>query len=297
MKKNLIFTLIYSCLAQIAIAQTTTLKLNLEKGKTYFQRIDTEQKIAQNILGQNVDMTQTIGLGYKIDVLNKDSKGNMTWKITYNTVKMTQESAVTGKIEFDSEKSTQVDASNPLGMAMRALVGQTLEVVINSLGEITDVKGTEQMIESMIEKMGVTSEAQKQQMRESMKKEYGKDAVKNSFEGSFGFYPEKPVKIGDTWVRKAKKMGMQSMVLENTFKLLEIKNGMAKIEVNSKISPNTEDKNETKSEFSGKQTGFQWVDLKTGWVKDANLKQDLKGKVNFQGMDVEMNIESNIYIK
>jgi hypothetical protein len=132
-----------------AVAAPMKLELKLEKGKTYYQRIVTEQRVTQTIMDQQQVIEQSVGNGMKLEVLDMDRQGNMRVRNTF-IWSMSRQNGPMGKTEYDSSKQTAPPAgSEPLA----ALLGQSYIVTLSPTGQVLDANGIEELKEAVHKKL------------------------------------------------------------------------------------------------------------------------------------------------
>jgi len=103
------------------------LKLNLKKGQKFGLKMVTDQKMSQTMMGQQQKMNQMTAIGM--------SFGPM------------------GVMEYDSTKPQQPGADNPMSAMYKAMVGHSFVMKLTPKGEILEIKGIDEMIAKMIDKM------------------------------------------------------------------------------------------------------------------------------------------------
>lgn len=128
---------------------------------------------------------------------------------------------------------------------------------------------------------------------------FNDSSIRSMMQQSFNIYPDHAVKPGDTWSRKFTIVtGMIDMEMDNKYKLVSAANGVAHIEVDSKIAgkPGAQVMQQMKVEMNGTQKGTMDVDVSTGLITDSKMKQEMKGKLSAMGMEMPMEISSDIHI-
>jgi hypothetical protein len=260
-------------------------QLRLEKGKTYTIRVVTDQKISQTVQGQQQDIKQTIEIKYTFDVEDVDSDGNTTVKVTYQSIRFSQVGP-RGEVEYDSSNPSPNIPPEATGLA--TLVGKSITVKLTPNGQVKEIKGVDEMIASMIKELNIP-EDMKSSMEKSLKEQFGDEALKEMMESNVIEYPKKSVASGDTWSNKVTVSKGFPMVLENTWKLKERKNGISVIEVSSTIESNTEaepikiDSMKISYKLSGWQKGTMEVQEATGLTKQGQLNQEFSGELRVEG--------------
>jgi hypothetical protein len=181
------------CGASLAAVQ---LQLKLPKGKTYYEKTTVDQHITQTIMGQSQTINMTFGLGTKLDVLDVDSAGNTRIRYTYLWC-MSKQTGPMGTQTYDSAQQS----TPPLGMeALAAILNQSYTIKLSPKGKVLEVEGTEQMKAAVMKKMPPGAEAGP--MGNIVSTLVEKQGIKETTESMMGFYPDKPVEVGQSWSEK-----------------------------------------------------------------------------------------------
>ncbi len=263
------------------------LKLNLEKGDKFYVLTLTEQDITQTMMGQEIKIGQTIEMGYNYDVVDVLSNGNYKIKSTYTKIGYKQDSQY-GSIDYDSDNA-DAEASGQ-AKAFAALKGLSFSFTCDEKGNVTEVEGTEDMLNAVIASYGdELTEAKKEEVRKSLKGQFGDEAMKSTLSNVMNIYPEKKIKVGSSWSRDVNLNVGMPMILANTWTLNSVKSGKALISVETAIKTNSEAKPmevqgmSMKYNLSGTQTGEMTVDIKTGLTEKSVVDQEFGGKMIMSG--------------
>lgn len=263
------------------------LKINLKKGETYKIKMVVDQKISQTIMEMKQDMTQAIGIVFSCNVTDVGADGTMTIKGTYDSVSFKNDGPM-GLIEYDSTKPPVEVPDMAKGFA--ALVGQGYSWKMTPNGTITEVLGAQEMVERMLAKLDVPEGPQKAAMEKSMRDQFSDQAVKRQLQKTMVTYPDKPVAIGDSWQKTASGAPELPCIMENTWTLKSVKDGVAVIEVDSKLKPDPDAQPmdmglmKVERKLSGEQKGTMEVDIATGWTIKARMTQRISGTLKMEGL-------------
>lgn len=288
------------------------LKLNLTKGQKYSMLVVTDQKISQTFNGQAMDMDQKFTMGTIAEVLDVDDEGISTVKITYSQIKMSM-NGPGGLIEYDSTKPA-ADSDNPQVKMMtgvwKAMLGMEMVMKFTPKGDIASIEGIEEMLDKMVEKMGTDDPAAAQAMKEMMKNFMGEEAIKEMNNSMFAGLPDGLVGIGDVWHDTISLGAGFPIDLDVTYVLKDRKDGVAFIDMVSKIDMGDEDSAliemqgmKMNMQVSGTQSGTFEVDEATGWSNRSNMDQKFSGVIKMspnqqipQGMTIPINIETKVTV-
>lgn len=263
------------------------LKLNLEPNTSYLSTTDMNQTITQKISNDERKMNQEMLMTWQYDVLDRDSTGNFEIDLTYKRVKTVQDFGER-KVEYDSDNPP--DTLDPSMKAMASLVGDQLSMRISPDGKVTGLKGISEMQEKMIEAMDIPDSLQQSVYINDLKKQFGEDAIRQSIEQIIGFYPSKPVRVGDSWKSGMDKSAGFPMRIESNYTLISRVNGVDSIDVSSRIKNNPEN-NVVKMgavsmsyNIDGNQAGTILVEENTGLPISLNLNLNFSGSLRMSGM-------------
>lgn len=168
------------------------LKYKPAKGDKAIYKMNFDMKQSQSIMGMKLDNTIKQETIESRVVDSVDADGNATLKVKAERRKMNADFAAAGKFEFDS-KSTERDTTSAIGSAvtplLERLTGSEYELVVNSLGRVTEAKGYAELVGDLIKD-------------NPLAQQFGavdnKTAAHQEQRG-FIVLSEKPVKPGDQW--------------------------------------------------------------------------------------------------
>ncbi len=262
---------------------------------TYRTVNETETSISIMGMDQIVLVEQTIDQAYKINEVKPDGTIDVTIKTA--AIKMEQTNPMMNR-KFDSENP---EDSEPKGMldGLSNMIGKEIQVKLDKKGRMISMDVEDDMLEDLFDES-----AGGDQMKAQMEGLFGESAISNNLKQLTGFYPEQPVKVGDSWVtNNVVETGMK-MNVSTTYTLKERKGGIAVIDFKSDIvtaegvEPMEMMGMKMTYDLKGTQTGTTQVDEKTGWATKTQSQQDLKGKMNMSGgqmgdMSADMKITTN----
>ncbi len=278
------------------------LKLNLKKGQKFGLKMVSDQKISQTMMGQQQKMNRMIAMGFSFEVLAVDADGNISIKTTYQTIHIKMEGPM-GVMEYDSTRPEEAGAANPMSAMYKAMLGQSFVMKLSPKGGVLDIKGMDEMIAKMIDKMA-TNEAMKQQAREMTKNFINEDKMKEMSGTMVAALPQKPVGIGEAWTNKISIPAGFPMEIDITNTLTDHKDGMITIQTNAKIETGDQPKPiemgpmKMTMKMKGAQKGTIQIDEATGWIvrskTDVNFTGEMKMEPNEQmpqGMTIPVTVE------
>jgi hypothetical protein len=247
-------------------------------------------------------MNQMIAMGMSFEVLAVDTDGNMSIKTTYQTIHIKMEGPM-GVMEYDSTRPEEAGESNPMSAMYKAMLGQSFVMKLAPKGKILEIKGMDEMIAKMIDKMA-TDEAMKQQMKEMMNNFINEDKMKEMSGTMMAALPQKPVGIGDSWTNKISIPVGFPMEIDITNTLTGYKEGIITIQTNAKIETGDQPKPiemgpmKMTMRMQGEQKGTTQIDKATGWMVRAKADMRFSGEMKMepneqmpQGMTIPVTVE------
>jgi hypothetical protein len=151
----------------------------------------TETKQDMLVMGQKISQFQKVTFYLSWNPVDQDKDGNWTIKQKIEGLKM--EIEIGGnKIPYDSTKRAR--PQNPLSDFFKALVGSEFTLTIDKNMKITKIEGRDEFLKKLV---------QGNQQAPLLQTIISDEALKQNVELVLIMLPNKPVKKGDTWNRKA----------------------------------------------------------------------------------------------
>jgi Family of unknown function (DUF6263) len=274
------FTTIQSCKSSGSASAAKMLKFNLEKGKGY--DYDIVWDMNQTIMGKAAAIS--IGAAYSIRV-DEDKDHIKTLTNTYKSFRMNMNMmGVTIDVDTDKPAPATEDAPGGIPTAMMnkifsGIVGKTFTMKVDEEGKVLEVTGFTEMLQTMSDSMGLSDEM-KQKMSASLKDQFNEQTVKDQFAQVFTIFPNKEIKVGDSWDKDFSMGGKMPAKYTTTYTVKEIEGDHVTLKTKTKIEGNGE------MGINGEQTGTVIIDSKTGLMVNGEYEQDIQAKV--QGMSFDM---------
>jgi Cu/Ag efflux protein CusF len=290
MKKTI---LALSVLAMAALqsckhGEPVNLKFNFQPGSKYQYVTETQQAIKQ--VSQNMTMNQSMTMSSTYEVSAADGS-NKKITVMYDRLAIKTASPAMN-VEYDSQDPAR---QNENLKYMSSLLNKPFSMTVNEKGEILQLNGMKEMIDGIIDSTNPNMAGIKEQMNQT----FNDTAIRSMMQQSFNIYPDKAITPGESWEKKFTLTSIINMEMDNKYKLVSVNNGVAHLEVNSKITGkpgNNPAMAQMKIEMNGTQTGTMDVEVSSGLITDSKLKQSMKGKMSVMGMEIPMEISSDIHI-
>lgn len=242
--------------------------LNVGDSLTVFQK--ATQDILQEMDGTKHELKNILEADYTFIVSQKTDSSYII-SFNFDRFKMVTTSNIHGRItNIDTKNSIPKDDIQAL--IFSGMIGSKLKMEMLKNGKVKSVSGTDKMIANMIAKASIFDELTKQVMIESMKQEFGNKSLAQSFDQMTFIYPNKKVKIGDTWVTNYKG----DLNAKNIWKLNALNEKTLELNANGDIIMST--KNEDVSmTLKGKQQINVTANKTSGFIKDMVVSQTASG--------------------
>lgn len=282
MARRIIYVLLALVCLRSAYGQSVEIQLNLELGKVYPHVMHSNAVVIQDINGQKINIDVTLG-GRLTYLVKSVSENDYKMDVQYKSLSMTM-ALPQGSVKFDSEKKDKGDA---FSMMLGEMVNKPFQITMTKIGKITDVKNIEFLTDDVLSHFTELPAEQLAQLKEQFLKSFGEEAFKASFESLSAIYPSKPVAVGENWEIKTKVgsgAGMTADVI-STYTLSDIKAKNHVIVGESIITSTNSDTYvpirgmPTRYDLSGAMKSEIVLDKVTGWVIEAKINQEMKGKV------------------
>lgn len=256
-------------LAAAVFVSTTTFaqdqSVNLKKGQKYVVENKVTTTSSTEMQGQTMDANADVTSTYNIEV--KDVAGdNYNLTNTLTGIKMNV-SQMGQEMSYDSQKPE--DADGPIGGTLKDFINQPKNVVVDKSGKVVPQKTSDSSSEeNMIIK----------QLGDFEATGYGANMAFESL--------PKNIKTGTTWTNKSAENGITKTT---NYKVTAINGNIATIALDGTVSSDTKMENqgmEITTKTTGKFTGEEKVDIKTGVIQSNTTTVDASGTIGVMGQEL-----------
>lgn len=269
---------IQSCQTAKTATGSKMLKFNFEKGKGY----DYEMIINMD-QDRGGQISQTDMSAYYSLYVTDDDGTTKTITNTFERVVMNVGMAGMNlvvdsdkPIPETSDKNEKEDPIKMLNKIFGAIKGKKFNMKVNTEGKVMEVRGLSDIAASIVGTMNI-DEKVKQLMIQQFSKQFNEQSVKEQFERVLYIFPNKEVKVGDSWQKTTSPGGPMGGNYNSTYTVKDIEGDMVTLDEKSTI-----DGSGDQTKMSGEITGTIIVDSKTGLVvnadQDINLSSTAEGK-------------------
>jgi hypothetical protein len=272
--------------------ESVDLKFNFQPGSKYQYTMNTHTTVLQQAMGMSMKVGQDMTLVSTYDMMGNDGQ-NKKMNITYNRIAMKIDNNAM-PMQYDSDDTAHQDS---MLKGLSGMLNKPFNATISDQGEVINVSGLTEILGSLTDSTQPNAQKNKMMLSQQM----NDSSVKSSLQQSFNVYPGHPVKVGDTWKRTiSSPMSNVIMKVESDYKLTSVKNGIATIDVNSKLtsvaSANPAMK-ELKIDLTGTQKGTSEIEVSSGLMTNSTMKMTIKGKISITGTEIPMSMEGTTTLK
>ena len=262
------------------------LKQNFPIGKTYDFTLISDQIINQQMAGKKLSISQNIGTEYSFDIRNGEGL-EKDIEVTYKRIFM-KSNGMGNQMAMDSE-----DADTTKENSFRGLKGASFHMVMLPNGGIKSLTGVEKMVANMVSRMNVDS-AKAANIKASLSQQFSEEGMKQTLESSLKIYPDKSVKIGESWTVDTKMQLNMPVETITKYTLKEVKDNIAYLNINGTLLSKGSFEsmgNKIDTDLTGTNVGDAELDLKTGLILKSHLRMELSGKMQTGGQNIDFELQ------
>ena len=281
--RKILFLVVCLCISTAIHAQIR-LSFNPTMGETYSYRFISEAQITQAVMGMEMPINLTTDMLIEMTVVEKNDN-EIRFDYSYQSIAM-QFSMPMMNFNFNSETdiATLSGAEREIAGMFSALIGKPMSVVFGTDGSVKYISDFG---------LDVTNP-----MMAAFQGQFSEDAMRQMFENTFNIYPNKEVRIGDSWSNNA-TFAVQGMNTDTktTYTLRSITGNIATLDVVSvSTTTETEAANQILAELSIELTGETKLDITTGMIINSTMTGNMGGTFQTEGMEMTMNATSKMTV-
>ncbi|MCB0700634.1 MAG: hypothetical protein H6551_05650 [Chitinophagales bacterium] len=253
------------------------IRFNLSTDSAYQYTIQNNIFVEQQIDAENtvtMEQNMTLTAGYML-LDSSDKKRDIT--VSYDKISMSTGNQLYA-LEFDSETD---DGADPMYEDLRRLIGQNFKMSLSPNGDILYSEPITAVNQSSLNAFKVKD-----------------SSIRKILVNTFCFYPNLDVMVGDNWQNTFEtSIGFANVKVRCAYQLASVKKNIAHIELQGKLSSaHAEQAGGSNIDMRGTLSGFYDVDIKSGMVVTARIKQELAGEIDITGKLTPAKMESSISI-
>ena len=280
------------------MAQTATLKLNLEQNKTYRVKSTSEQNTTINMGGtpRQAETKSYIMMSLKPVSVSPDF---IMADIRFDTIITTVSSP---KMEMNSNKTGNYkssDFSEAVSYFLNKLSNTTFNIKLAPTGNVIEITNIRTITGDLLKGVDSVQGPMSSMVQAQIKMMISETGIKGMIESITAYLPGKQVQVGDKWESHISvSAGGMGLLMGTNYKLKKITGNQAEISAENTMEP----ANQVPVEMNGAEISYDvrglgkstlLVDTKTGWIIKISSKNHNQGNMNIkaQGNDMQMPME------
>jgi len=285
----------------IVLAQKVDMKLDLEKGKEYIQKTQVENVLKRTMQGQVMESNQTQSSAIIVEMLEDNGKTD-TYKIEYGVIDMS--SSMMGQSQSFTSDTTSLETVDPMSAMLAGMTGKEFKAKITEKGRVEEVMDLGELV-----KVATANLPGGPATAEIMSESLGDNGFTKNIELTTDIFPDKPVKVGDSWTKEQFTSTGLPIVANTTYTLKSVDNGTAVVDVTAKLETDPGNAStqiqgmDATQYFDGERTGTLNVEVASGWVTSGTLQDDIVGSITIapgaqvpDGMTIPIEMSNTITI-
>ena len=268
-------------------ADKYTLQFNLEKGKTYKQRVVTDMNMAMNAMGQDVKMNMRMEMLSHYEVTEKNNN-SYNIKMSFQRLIMNMSSPVQFSIDSDSPENS---SDRSIGDLFKSLTGTPVDIQMTQQGKVTSVNGADKLTEKI-------NALSNEQFKQQFGQQFSEKAIQTTMEQMSAYLPINPVALNESWnVANTINSSGFDIINKMNLTLKQVKDNIATIDITGTLA--TPEGGavlqvqgmDAKVSMKGEQAGTVLLDMKTGWIIRSEISQKSVQDIEIMGQSMRQNME------
>ena len=275
------------CVGMLAQAQIKP-AFNPAKGEKYTYRLVTDQKMNNSFSGKEMTAGVTTEILMELTVKEK-SNNEVSIEYAYKEIVTTSSNPMMSfKVDSKNKAGNTSEIEKMIAKLYDCFIGKPLQLIVTPDGSVKSLTGYN-AIQEDLKKVLASLGDMEQQMASMSIESFTEDAIKSGFEQTFKMYPDKEIKVGDSWSKDISfTMANMSNNVKNTYMLKSVNNDVALLDVASVLT--VKPGGGMEGDIKGDQKGEMRLDLKTGMPVQSSSEGTAKGKMSGQGIEMSMEI-------
>jgi hypothetical protein len=127
-----------------------------------------------------------------------------------------------------------------------------------------------------------------------LSKQFNAASLTQTMEASLKIYPEKAIKVGESWVINTQSKLMMPIETSTKYTLKEVKDGIAYLQVSGSLTSKGSFEtmgNKMETDLNGTNSGDAELDIKSGLILKSHIRTELIGKMKAMGQDIDFELQ------
>ncbi len=275
-----------SCKTTSGNSTGKTLKFNFQKGKGY--NYDMISDMSMNVMG--MDTKVYVDGKYSMEVTNDDGQVK-TISVAYKGMQM-RTNILGMDLDVDTDRPVAADTSGQnifarfswmMSKMLSSIINKPFGLKVNAAGEIMELEGVDKLMEGIADSMHLDS-TQRMQVMSGLKKQFGDNNIRNSFTELLTIFPNKEIKVGDSWDKTyTQMMGEVAEKNTTTYTVKQIDGDAVTLDAVTKMESGSGNTDVT---VEGSKKSVMLVDSKNGLIINDDFTMDVKVKTVLMDMSM-----------
>jgi hypothetical protein len=268
------------------------LALKVQEGDVYRVRMISQSVTLSSSDAGDSTSYDTSGFDMTFTVAEVDEDGNIWLDIVYDWA-TTGTTAGTGDVDAPDEP-------DPGEEGVAELEGRGYSAKVAPNGEVLEIAGDNDLLNEVLDELGLSDEEILLGFGQMIENIIGDDGLKVQVSNVIPEYPEGEVEVGDSWTVTSELPGTLAMIVETTYTLRALEDGVATIDVASTVNTDPDaypldlTLYEITYDLSGSGEGLLQVDVDTGWTSSATITSTLSGESLIVMGDMELTVPMSV---
>ena len=242
----------------------TTLAYHLKKDAIFTIKQDAHQVITQNLDGTTHEITNTMDGILEFRVIGENAD-HYEIAMRFKDLNLTMTSNLEG--ELLNVKAAELRKGDLQSQIFNSMLDTPVEITLTKTGDIVAVRGGDNLVIKMTKASGIEDAVALNMMETSLLKEFGSEALSNNYEQMTFIYPDKVLKVGDSWENEY----LGKLNAKNKWTLNAISATMAEISGDANVVLDVND-TDSAMRLSGTQKTHITTDVASGFVRSMTVE-------------------------
>ena len=262
--------------------------IHLSKGQKYYYNTKTTIQTTLEVNDKETETSNQSELGMFYEVL-QDSGNIFSVKITYDKLHIVLKKTDTEDQVYDADNAAE--SFDQMDQLLSNIKGTSITVTLDSKGNIINTSGSKEIMNRVMASMSSGDPQMKAKVQELVSRLTGPAFIDETLKESFKIFPDSGLYVGDSWKKQSTQSADMKFDVNSTYTLTSLDDGIAKIEIEGKIS---NPKNTTatfmgynvESDLGGEQEGEFKADMESGLLLHGKTNISIKGYIRILGKNV-----------
>lgn len=277
--------------------KSVKITFNPKKGDSYKLEIDKNETVVYSINGEKKEVESKVKTSYLCHITNIDDNKNSEIKVVFDNINI--------KNSIPSDQTLVMDFPNnakntdKLSKIHSVLEGKSFNVKIGEFGKVKQISGIDEIAKNVLQELNINDKEKEKEIKDIIKNNFGEEELMKAIERITYFYPNKAVKVGDSWNHEIDLSGNFQIESENEYKLRNSQDGTSEIKIKGDIKNKNEadpiiigDAKITYEDMKGIESGTISLNEENGLIKREEIENVYSGKIKYSSDNPNMGSHS-----